>query len=71
MKNKFRFKEIKMKAELKGSIKRIGSRVDVNSDVVQTVVLEVFGNLENVSKMMQCPVNIIIESEGLPQESQI
>jgi len=60
-----------MKAELKGSIKRIGSRVDVNSDVVQTVVLEVFGNLENVSKMMQCPVNITIESEGLPEETRI
>jgi hypothetical protein len=58
-----------MKIELSGSIKRIGSRLDVSNDVVNTIVLEIFGDMDKVSKILKCPLSITLEtSEGLPEK---
>jgi hypothetical protein len=58
-----------MKIELSGSIKRIGSRLDVSNDVVNTIVLEIFGDMDKVSKILKCPLAITLEtSEGLPEK---
>jgi len=52
-----------MQLEIKGSIKRIGSRIDVSDNMVQSLVLEVFGDLGDISKFMQEPLKIVLKSE--------
>lgn len=57
-----------MKIELSGSIKRIGSRLDVSNDIVNTIVLEIYGDMDRVSKILKAPLQITLEtSEGLPE----
>jgi len=54
-----------MKVELTGSIKRIGSRVDASGDVVNTLILEIFGPVEDLNKLMKCALMISLEEENL------
>lgn len=62
------FQEEIMKIELSGSIKRIGSRLDVSNDIVNTIVLEIYGDMDRVSKILKAPLQITLEtSEGLPE----
>lgn len=53
-----------MTVELTGSIRRIGSRVDASGDVVNTLILEVFGPIEDLNDLMKCPLLIRLEEES-------
>lgn len=52
-----------MKIEIQGSIKRIGSRIDASDNLVQSIVLEIFGNIGDISKFMKEPLKIILKTE--------
>jgi hypothetical protein len=54
-----------MNVVLTGSIKRIGSRIDASGDVVNTLILEIFGPVEDLNKIMKCPLVISLEEENL------
>ena len=48
--------------ELKGSIRRITIKRDRNEDLVKTVVLELFGAVEQLNELLDKPVKITVES---------
>ena len=52
-----------MQLEIKGSIKRIGSRIDASGDIVQSLVLEVFGDIGDVSKFLKETLKIVLLTE--------
>ena len=52
-----------MQLEIKGSIKRIGSRIDVSDNLVNSIVLEIFGDIDDVSKFMKKPLRIVLLTE--------
>jgi len=47
--------------ELTGSIRRITIKRDVAGDLVKTVVLEVFGPVEQLNDLLQKPIKIAVE----------
>ena len=59
----FNYKEKKMRVDLTGTIRRVGSRVDASGDVVNTLILEVFGPMEDLNALMKCPLLISLEEE--------
>lgn len=55
-----------MKCELTGSIKRIGARIDVSGDVVNTLILEIYGpesEISGMNSLLKCPLLITLEEE--------
>lgn len=53
-----------MKVELTGSIRRIGSRIDASGDIVNTIILEIFGPVEELNSLMKESLLITLENES-------